>query len=73
MRVGYVEVVVVLLYEIVSINVHLMLDAFFVPFDLIFVYYASTHGTFSFQFISVFLFLCCLFLFSLMILYGMLS
>ena len=29
MRVGYVEVVVVLLYEIVSISVHLMLDAFF--------------------------------------------
>ena len=35
MRVGSVEVVVVLLYEIVSINVHLMFDAFFVSFHCI--------------------------------------
>ena len=47
MRVGYVEVVVVLLYEIVSINVHLMLDAFFVSFHCIFSYFTFTNWTFQ--------------------------
>ena len=46
-RVGYVEVVVVLLYEIVSINVHLMLDAFFVSFHCIFSYFTFTNWTFQ--------------------------
>ena len=47
MRVGYVEVVVVLRYEIVSINVHLMLDAFFVSFHCIFSYFTFTNWTFQ--------------------------
>ena len=47
MRVGYVEVVVVLLYEIVSINVHLMFDAFFVSFHCIFPHFTFTNWTFQ--------------------------
>ena len=54
MRVGYVEVVVVLLYEIVSINVHLMLDAFFVSFHCT-VYFLTSHLQIGHSSVSFFL------------------
>ena len=53
MRVGYVEVVVVLLYEIVSINAHLMLDVFFVSFHCIFSCLTFTNWTFQRFFLFV--------------------